>query len=456
MFNTHLRTVLFALIGIALFAVSTVAKAQMLGAPPRPAPTVSVQMQALPAIEKPIIPLDPDKATAAYLARVSDSATARSNAYVNGGYLLQLVDVAYVLVVMGLLLWLRISARLRGIAQNLTRSRFWQTPIYFVLFFIITTLAVFPLTLYEDFFREHAYGLSNQLITQWLGDFGKEFAIGLILATILVTLLYAGIRKARRGWWLWGTGLTIAFAAFTLLIFPVFLAPLFNHYTVLPNGAVKQQIQSLARANGVPADDVFVFDASRQSDRISANVSGLFGTTRIALTDTLLKRTSPAETKAVLGHEIGHYVLGHTLTGLLWLSLILLVGFWFTNFVFRLLTGLFGGNWDVRTIDDPAGLPVLFAAFTVFMLLATPFTNTITRTAETEADIFGLNAVRQPDAFATVALKLGEYRKLEPSHWEEILFFDHPSGRSRIAMAMRWKKEHLADPDIRNGPVSPQ
>ncbi len=457
MFNTLLRTMLLALASLAIcVTVFTGAEAQMLGAPPTAAPTTSVEVQALPSLEKPIIALNPDKATAAYLARVSDSAKARSNAYVNGGYLIQLVGVLYVLAIMGLLLWLKISARLRSFAQSVTRSRFWQIPIYFVLFFTITTLAIFPLTLYEDFFREHAYGLSNQLITQWLGDFGIGFATSLLMFTILVTLLYVIIRNARRGWWLWGTGLAIAFAAFAMMIYPVFLAPLLNHYEPMADGPVKQQVLSLARANGIPTNDVFVFDSSRQSNRISANVAGLFGTTRIALTDTLLSRTSPAETKAVLGHEMGHYVLGHTTSGLLWFSLVLLVGFWFANAAFHILTSLFGGNWDVRTIDDPAGLPVLYAAFTVFLLLVTPVTNTISRTQEAQADIFGLNAARQPDAFATVTLKLGEYRKLNPSHWEEDLLFDHPSGRSRIAMAMLWKKEHLADPDIKRGPVSPQ
>jgi STE24 endopeptidase len=86
----------------------------------------------------------------------------------------------------------------------------------------------------------------------------------------------------------------------------------------------------------------------------------------------------------------------------------------------------------------------------------TPVTNTITRTTEAQADIFGLNAARQPDGFATLTLKLSEYRKLDPSPLEEFVFYDHPSGRSRIAMSMRWKAEHLNDPDIKAGPASPQ
>ncbi len=99
---------------------------------------------------------------------------------------------------------------------------------------------------------------------------------------------------------------------------------------------------------------------------------------------------------------------------------------------------------------------MLSALASVFFLLATPVQNTITRTAEAQADIFGVNAVRQPDGFAEATLMLSEYRKLDPTPLEEFVFYDHPSGRSRIAMMMRWKAEHLNDPDIRNGPVSPQ
>lgn len=452
MFKMLTRAVLLAFASLAL---CTMAHAQQLGAPPHAAPTTGVEVHQLPSMEK-SIHFDAEKATAAYLARINGPERARSNSYFEGGYVLLVVDALYILVVMGLLLWLKISARMRNFAQNTTRSRFWQVPIYFILFFIAVTVATFPLTLYESFFREHEYGLSNQNFAQWFGDFAIQFVTTLILLTILVTLLYAGIRAARRGWWLWGTALTIVFMAAVMMIYPVYLAPLLNHYQPLPEGPVKQQILSLARANGVPATNVYEFDASRQSDRISANVSGMFGTTRISVTDNLLKRGTLAEAKAILGHEIGHYVMNHVMVNLLWFAIVFIIAFWFADRAFRFLTSLFGGNWDVRTVDDPAGIPVLYAAFTIFMFLATPFLNTIIRTQEAQADIFGVNASRQPDAFATSVLKLSEYRKLEPSPTEEWIFFDHPSGRSRISMMMRWKAEHINDPDIKAGPVSPQ
>jgi STE24 endopeptidase len=388
--------------------------------------------------------------------RVSGEARRRSDSYFEGGYVLILVDGLWTVAAAALLLWTGISAKMRAIAQRLTRSRFLQVPIYVVMFFAATAILTFPLNLYEGFFREHAYGLSNQNFMQWFRDFAVGFAVQLVLAAIALTLIYAVIRAAKRTWWAWGTLVAVILSAGVTMAVPVFISPLFNHYYPVAESPIKEKILSLAKANGIPVDNVYEFDASKQSKRISANVSGLFGTTQVSLNDNLMNRSTPAEIEAVLGHEMGHYVLSHAIIGTTWLGLVILVAFLFLDRGFRTLTDVFGGNWDVRNIEDPAGLPVLMALLSIFFVLATPVVNTISRTLEAQADIFGLNAARQPDGFATATLKLSEYRKLDPTPFEEFVFYDHPSGRTRIANAMRWKAWHLNDPDIKAGPVSPQ
>jgi STE24 endopeptidase len=416
---------------------------------PRAAPTTHIQVGSLPGMDT-TPSFDAAKATDKYLARVSGAARAKSDAYFEGGYWLQLVDVVYALCVAGLLLWLQISSRISDWAQDRTHSRTYQVMLYVAAYVPIVTAATFPLTLYEEFFREHAYGLSNQNFWQWLGDFGIQFALTFVAAVLLLPLLYAAIRRARETWWLWGAGLAIAFQILTVVIWPGFIAPLYNHYSPLPASALKMQILSLARANEVPVDNVFLVDTSRQSSRVSANVSGFLGTARISLNDNLLKQGTPDEVLAVLGHEMGHYVMDHITRELLLEGLVILVGFAFIHRGFLFAIDLFGGQWQVRKVSDVAGLPLLAALGSLFLFLATPVTNSISRTTEYQADIFGLDAVRKPDAFATVMLKLSSYRKLEPGAWEEIIFYDHPSGRTRIEAAMRWKKEHIADPDIRD------
>jgi STE24 endopeptidase len=417
--------------------------------PPIAAPTRHVQVDTLPVLDT-TPQFDAAQATNLYLARISPAARQKSDDYFEGGYVLQFVDLIYGLVIAGLLLWLQISARIRDWAEERTRSRTLQVMLYAAVYLSAVTLATLPLSIYEGFIREHDFGLSNQTFQQWAGDFATNFAITLVTGLIGLPILYAAIRAARRTWWLWAAAIAVLFLVIGQVIGPVAIEPLFNHYSALPDSPLKQDILSLARANGIPADNVWLVDASRQSNRISANVSGLLGTTRIALNDNLLNQSTHDEVLAVMGHEMGHYVMDHITSFLLMYGLLAVVGFGLVALCFGIATDLFGGNWQVRQPDDVAGFPLLVALLSIFMFLATPLTNSITRTQEQQADIFGVDAVRKPDAFASVVLKLSSYRKLDPSPWEEMIFYDHPSGRTRIATMMRWKKEHLRDTDIRD------
>jgi STE24 endopeptidase len=228
-----------------------------------------------------------------------------------------------------------------------------------------------------------------------------------------------------------------------LLIAPVFIAPLFNKYTRLEDPAIRDPILSMARANGIAAKDVFVQDASRQTTRVSAFVTGFLNTERIVLNDNLLKRCSVAEIEAVMGHEMGHYIMHHIAKDLLFLGIVIVIGFAFLRRGSEWALGRWGDKWGAQTVGDLAALPLLVLLVLIYLFVLTPINNTYSRVQEYEADIFGLNAARQPDAEAEVDLKLGEYRKLDPGPIEEFLFYDHPSGRRRIYAAMRWKAEHL-------------
>jgi STE24 endopeptidase len=295
---------------------------------------------------------------------------------------------------------------------------------------------------YEGFFRESQYGLMNQSFAQWFGDQGKGLFLGLLFGGIAVAALFQGVRRQPRAWHLWGAAISVVFVMIDACAGPVFIAPMFNQYTELQDLRIKERILSLARANGIPATGVYEVDASRQSKRISANVSGFLGTERITLNDNLLKRCTPEEVMAVMGHEMGHYVLNHVYKYVLFALVAAAIGFASLRWLLGLSLARLGNRWGIRSIDDPAVLPLAVLILSALSFLFTPVGNTYTRIQEYEADIFGLNAARQPDAEAEVALKLGEYRKLDPTPLEEWLFFDHPSGRTRIYSAMRWKAEN--------------
>ncbi len=270
-----------------------------------------------------------------------------------------------------------------------------------------------------------------------------------MLGGVLVMLLFGVVRRLPRTWWIWGAVVTILFSVFTALIAPVYIAPIFNKYTRLNDPKIVEPILSMARANGIPAKDVYTMDASRQTTRMSANVSGFAGTMRITLNDNLLRRGSPEEIQAVMGHEMGHYVMNHIYKGIMF-------------HVNRDRAGCspicagdstgrcrrWGEKWQIRGVGDTAVLPLAILLISVFGFVFTPIDNTFSRTQEHEADMFGLNTARQPDGFAQAAIHLGEYRKMSPGPIEELIFFDHPSGHNRIYAAMRWKAENLNQPSL--------
>ena len=386
---------------------------------------------------------DATAATNAYLAQIPADKTARSDAYFEGGYWMILWDFLYGVVIALLLLNLRWSARMRDLSERVTRFKPVHTFVYWLQYLVLTSILVFPLTVYEDYFREHKYGLATQTFGPWIGDQMKELGVNLVLGGLLAMLLFGVVRRLSRTWWIWGAVVTILFLIFTVLISPVYIVPIFNKVTRLNDPKIVDPILSMARANGIPAKDVFEIDASRQTTRMSANVSGFAHTMRITLNDNLLRRGSPEEIQAVMGHEMGHYVMNHIYKSIMFLSIVTVLAFVYLRWSLDWALQRWGEKWQIRSVGDTAVLPLVVLLVAIFGFVITPFMNTSTRTQEYEADMFGLNTSRQPDGFAQAAIHLGEYRKMNPGPIEEWIFFDHPSGRNRIYAAMRWKAENL-------------
>jgi STE24 endopeptidase len=390
--------------------------------------------------------LDPLVATEAYIAKLTPEQIAKSDAYFEGGYWLKLWDFLLSSALSLILLATGLSAGMRSLAERVVRFRFAQAPLrtllYGAQYFLFMTVLGFPLALYEGFFREQKYGLVNQSLGAWLAEQGIGMAVGAVLGGIAIMILYAILRRVQKSWWIWASVASVALLFLLLALAPVYIAPLFNEYHTLDDPKLRDPILSLARANEIPAEQVYVFDASKQSKRVSANVSGALGTMRISLNDNLLNRCSPASVKAVMAHEMGHYVMNHVYKGLIELGLVLTVGFAFCAWGFDRIVARRGEAWGIRSIADPAGLPLIVLLLGTYLFVMTPVTNTIIRTEEIEADAFGLNAAGEPDGFADASLMLSEYRKMRPGKWEEIVFYDLPSGYNRILMAMTWKAEH--------------
>jgi STE24 endopeptidase len=386
---------------------------------------------------------DAATATRAWLDTVPPAKKARSDAYFEGGYWLILWDFLVTAAIALFLLSSRISAKLRDFAERRTRFKALQVACYAIPYILLSALLEFPLSVYQNFFREHAYGLATQTFGPWFSEQLTMLIIQLIVLPLALMILYWVFRRAPRSWWVWGTVVSVIFLMIGMMLAPVYIEPLFNKYKPLEDPAIRDPILQMARANEIPVDQVYEFDASRQTTRVSANVAGFLGTTRIALNDNLLKQCTIPEIREVMAHEMGHYVLNHGMKLVVYFSLAFLIGFAVIRFAFDWAVRRWGERWGVRGIADLAGLPLFSLFLATYFFLLTPVINTLIRVTEREADIFSINTAREPDGMAMVALKLGTYRKLDPTPLEEFIFFDHPSGRARIRMAMDWKAEHL-------------
>lgn len=384
---------------------------------------------------------DPAAATRAMIDGLGPEALAKAAAYTVGNHWLLLwgivvsAAVTFVIVRFGLLD--RWHARLQRLGE---RTRVFLTCAGF---FLLSALLSLPWGLYEEWGRERSYGRTDQS----LGDFLMQDAIGIGITALLGGLFFLGvyalIRRSGRRWWLWSGGLAAVAALFMLLLAPVLIEPLFNDYKQVPAGAVRDAVVAMAAEADIPAERIYVFDGSRQSNNFTANVSGIGASARIAISDVALTTASLDEVKAVTGHEIGHYVLGHVWRWTVVLPLLAMLFFFLADRLYAPAARLFGSS---AAIGDARGLPVLMFVVGVLATFATPVTNAFTRMGEREADAYSLRTVNLPDALASALVKTAEYRYPRPHPVQETLFYTHPSVERRVRSALDWKAVHPPQP----------
>jgi STE24 endopeptidase len=385
------------------------------------------------------LPRNADAATQAYLDRLPAETVARSNAYFEGGYWLQLWNFLLGLAVSWLLLRGGLSARVRDACARLGRFAVVRDALFGAFFSIASWVLTLPLTVYQGFVREHQYDMATQTLGPWFVDQLTMLGAQTVAFALALAVLYAVIRRARERWWIWGTVAAMGLMVFAVMIGPVWIDPLINTYKPVSDPVVRNAVLAMAHADEVPVDNVYEYDASRQTTRVSANVSGILGTASVRLNDNLL-HTSLPEIRAVMGHELGHFVMNHIYKALTEMSLLVLAGFVFSKWAMDAMLRRHGAAWGLQGVGDVASFPLFIAVFSVWMLVTTPISNTLVRTQEIEADRFGLNLAREPHGEAEVDLKLTEYRKPDPGPIEEFVFFDHPSTRNRIHDAMQWRE----------------
>ncbi len=384
------------------------------------------------------VPFDPDVATAAYMATLSAAQHAKATAYTHGGEWLMLwgwlVGVAAMLVILHTGLLARISDRLGG------RNK--AVVVCVAALLAIDSVIELPWTVYSTWWREGSYGLTKQPFVGWLGENLMGAAINIVVSALLALAIYALMRRTPKWWWAWSGGVAALGIMFIVILAPVLIEPLFNQYTPAPAGPTRTAIVELAQRAGVPSDKILIYNGSKQSQRYTANVSGLFGTARVAMSDTMFQQGADlAEVRGVVGHEMGHYKRGHIFLSAIIMGVLAVLMLFIADRLFPKVA-LWTRAKRVGGIADPAGLPILMIIISTLGLIATPLTKTLTRFQESDADRFSLHYAHEPDGLAKALVKTIEYRASSPGIVEEVIFYDHPSVERRVHRAMVWKAEH--------------
>jgi len=334
-----------------------------------------------------------------------------------------------------LLLFTGLSAWLRTLASQWTGGRFYPTlAIYFVLFSVLMFLVELPLSYFIGFAREHAYGLSTQHLSKWAGDQLKGLGVGLIIGLLVLWVPYALLAKSPERWWLWTSALALPFYLLTLIVTPLWIAPLFNKFGPMKDKYLEAEIVAVAKRAGVEGARVFEVNKSVDTTKVNAYVTGVGGTKRIVLWDTLIARLTPAQAKYVVGHELGHYVLGHVWTSVLLSTALTFLGLFGAHRLSGFVLGHFGGRMGFHQLSDIASLPLLMVLLTLFSLVITPAALAFSRYHEREADRFGLELTHDNRAAATAFVTLQQQNLAvpRPSLLYKIFRASHPPIGERV------------------------
>jgi STE24 endopeptidase len=346
------------------------------------------------------------------------------------------VDEGYTIILLVLFLFLGISAYLRRQIEKFTRKRFWVVAFYTLLFLILAFIFGFPSS-YYGFTLEQEFGLSNQNFPQWFG----EQLVGLLVIAIIMILavegIYLALKKSPRRWWIYVSVVFIMFTVVLINLSPVLIMPLFNKFTPLPEGELRDKLIKLSQKANAPVEDIFTMNMSKQTKEANAMFTGLGNTKRIVLGDNLVNEYTPEEIEVVIAHEMGHNLLHHIWKIIILSSIMAAIGFLLIHLTGGRIINRFKNRLKIENMADVAGLPLFLLIFSIYGIVTMPVMPAYSRHMERQADKFALDITHNQEAFISAMDKLA-YDNLSdpnPSPIIEFLLYDHPPISERIKFA---------------------
>lgn len=369
---------------------------------------------------------------------------------------LRIINVVYGLLILWAILRFGIAARLRNLAEPVSRWRVLQAWVFVPLLFLLMTVLTLPLDAYQQSISR-AYGLSVQGWSSWFRDQAVGFLVSAVLFTPAIWLWTALIRVSPRRWWFYSWLISIPAVVFVIFISPIVIDPLFNKFEPLDktNPQLVTAIEQVTQRGGltIPRDRMFLMKASEKVTTLNAYVTGFGPSKRVVVWDTTIQKATTPETLFVFGHEMGHYVLRHIVIGIAFMSVGLFFGFYLLYRIANWAFARYSDRWQMRELWDWAALPMLLLIFSILSTVSDPIGNGISRQLEHNADVYGLEVTHgiNPDsqeAAAHAFQVLGELALSYPYPSKVVVFwyYDHPAIPDRVRFAHNYDPWSKGEP----------
>lgn len=365
--------------------------------------------------------------------------------YHRSGNALWAIETGLGLLIPALLLFSGLSARIRTLAQRAGRRWLPTVALYALLFTLLTALLALPLAYYAGYLRQHEFGLSNQSFGRWIGEWLKGILVGGIGLAVVLWIPYLLLRRSPKLWWLYAGLATIPIATLLLVITPIWVDPLFNEFGPMKDQALESRILTLAQRAGIDGSRVYQVDKSLDTKAVNAYVTGVGGTKRIVLWDTMLAKLEPDQILFVMAHEMGHFVLRHTLAIIIGATLLTTASLFVVHRVAGGLIARYAGKFGFDRLSDVASFPLLVLLGSMVSLVLTPAVLAFSRYQEHEADRYALELTRNNRAAGTTFVRLQEENLTVPRPGPLHLLWrgSHPPLGERVDFANQYRPWEL-------------
>jgi STE24 endopeptidase len=425
---------LFLLIGLLLIALPLCAQSPKGGTP--------VQDKALHSAKVPshvsLPTAVPPKAVPSEISL--PPANPRINAYNRFWYILYFAGFAWELLGLALLVRLRVGPRLRDWLEKKTRFSLLQAAGIYAVISLFLMVWNLPPGAYA-YLHERVYSFATLTPALWLMDHGRAYLFSL-LHIPAVWIGYWLLSRQPKRWWLWLWLASIPWQVAMIVFWPVVVAPTYNRFVPLQNRELRDKLLAEASKAGIEGARVFQVDISKRTTKLNAYVTGVGPTKRIVLWDTTLKSLSEDEILAIMGHEMGHYVLGHVWwrfgEGVVGAFILL----WLLHKLLPWLVRVWGRHYGVRDVADMGGLPLAMFALQLMLFFQTPAEAALSRWHEHEADHYGLQLTHKNEAMARafITFVTHDYSDPDPPAFLVYWFYSHPPLRERVDFALNYGK----------------